>query len=367
MYYYNGKIDYWDIIIFDSYKNKLLQKCNRVIFIEKKKPSSRVTKLFTIVSVSGLKCRFQDLHLVHYIEQAWSTKLVKRRGREVKYKEVRSDGWLFMRACNTGRTQPAILKPFLYMLSQSPSFQFFHPLSSSLPLFSVVLKILPLHSFAPLTFFLFLRCVPRICLSWNSLIIQLCQPSNLWSFCLLLLRARIADMHHFIRCLSIFCVCVCVSACPQEVLEQQGCLKMSIWWFMSLFEGQIQEIPDYQSTKLQEFGKTLTAMRTMDASLFRDLLIPYGRSVRTISSVSGEAELSALPYFSGWGYSRGITVPLWPDLENRLDTNHDHEYRLSASKCWWGCWLSDRGWVKAASLRWNTLCKQLPNKCNVDK
>lgn len=68
---------------------------------------------------------------------------------------------------------------------------------------------------------------------------------------------------------------------------------------MSLFEGQIQEIPDYQSTKLQEFGKTLTPMHTMDASLFRDLLIPYGRSVRTISSVSGEAELSALPYFSG--------------------------------------------------------------------
>lgn len=48
---------------------------------------------------------------------------------------------------------------------------------------------------------------------------------------------------------------------------------------MSLFEVQIQEIPDYQSTKLQEFGKTLTPMHTMDASLFRDLLIPYGRYV----------------------------------------------------------------------------------------
>lgn len=94
---------------------------------------------------------------------------------------------------------------------------------------------------------------------------------------------------------------------------------------MRLFEVQIRK---YKIIKLQEFGKKCQS--------FQESSQNYGRNFRTISSMSGVAEVSALPYFIGQEYSRGFTAPLGSDLENRLgrgtgETVIDHKYRLSTS------------------------------------
>lgn len=70
--------------------------------------------------------------------------------------------------------------------------------------------------------------------------------------------------------------------------------------------------------------------------VFSGTISELWKELQNISSRSGVAEVSALPYFIGQGYSRGFTVPLRSDLENRLgrgtgETVIDHKYRLSTS------------------------------------